>query len=149
MSGRADEIALRIDRDRRGHAEAAERARPTAPPIPTRTRIGRFLGLYQMLRLRRHRRVEYRDGKLILKVPPAHRRSRAPRRSWSRPTTRCVFMVRGGRYSGEPLTFSIADDTSVTGSRHRLPVYPGYRSLCPGTARRRGCSSHEHWTRRA
>ena len=26
-----------------------------------------------------------------------------------------VFMVRGGRYAGEPLTFSLADDGTVAG----------------------------------
>jgi hypothetical protein len=98
------------------HVAAAERARPAALPTRTPPAYRRFLGLYQMLRVGdTSTRVEYRDGKLHLKDAPAAPFPGAPPVTLDPTDEPTVFMVRGGRYSGEPLTFSIADDGVVTG----------------------------------
>ena len=57
-------------------------------------------------------RIEYRGGTLHLKDTPATTTQPVTLEPTDQPT---VFTVRGGRYAGEPLTFSLADDGTVTG----------------------------------
>ena len=74
--------------------------------------LPRFLGLYQMLRVGdTSMRIEYRGGTLHLKDTPATTTQPVTLEPTDQPT---VFTVRGGRYAGEPLTFSLADDGTVT-----------------------------------
>jgi len=74
------------------------------------------LGLYQMLRVGdTATRVEYRNGTLTLKDAPSGPFPGAPPITLDPTDEPTVFMVRGGRYSGEPLTFSLSDDGAVTG----------------------------------
>jgi CubicO group peptidase (beta-lactamase class C family) len=114
--GAADVIAAPLMDTAAEHAARAERARPSAPPSPTPPEYRRFLGLYQMLRVGdTSTRIEYRNGKLHLKDAPASPFPGAPPIALDPTDQPTVFTVRGGRYSGEPLTFSIADDGAVTG----------------------------------
>jgi D-alanyl-D-alanine carboxypeptidase len=116
--GAVDEIAVRLMDTLAKQVQAAEASRPTTPPSPTPPEYRRFLGLYRMLRVGDvPARIEFRGGMLHLKDGPASPFPGAPPTALE-PTDRpLVFMVRGGRYAGEPLTFSIADDGAVTGFR--------------------------------
>jgi D-alanyl-D-alanine carboxypeptidase len=114
--GPVDEIAYTLMDTLAEHALAAEASRPAAPPAPTPPEYRRFLGLYRMLRVGDvPTRIEYRGGMLHLKDGPASPFPGAPPTVLEPTGEPLVFMVRGGRYAGEPLTFSLADDGSVTG----------------------------------
>jgi CubicO group peptidase (beta-lactamase class C family) len=114
--GMADAIAAPLLDTAAAHVAAAERARPQTQPSPTPPEYRRFLGLYQMLRVGdTATRVEYRNGKLTLKDAPAGPFPGAPPVTLEPTGESAVFTVRGGRYSGEPLTFSLDGDGAVTG----------------------------------
>lgn len=114
--GPADQIALALIGTLAEQAEAAEAARPAAPPRPTPPEYRRFLGLYRMLHVGDvPARIEYRGGQLQLRDGPASPFPGAPPVLLEPTDQPLVFMVRNGRYAGEPLTFSLADDGSVTG----------------------------------
>jgi D-alanyl-D-alanine carboxypeptidase len=114
--GMADAIAAPLLDTAAAHVAAAERARPQVMPSPTPPEYRRFLGLYQMLRVGdTATRVEYRNGTLTLKDAPSGPFPGAPPITLDPTDEPTVFMVRGGRYSGEPLTFSLSDDGAVTG----------------------------------
>jgi hypothetical protein len=114
--GPVDEIAYTLMDTLAEHVLAAEASRPAAPPAPTPPEYRRFLGLYRMLRVGDvPTRIEFRGGKLHLKDGPASPFPGAPPTVLEPTGEPLVFMVRGGRYAGEPLTFSISDDGVVTG----------------------------------
>jgi hypothetical protein len=114
--GMADAIAAPLMDTAAAHVAAAEHARPTALPSPTPPEYRRFLGLYQMLRVGdTSTRVEYRGGKLHLRDAPAAPFPGAPPVTLDPTDDPVVFMVRGGRYAGEPLTFGLDADGAVTG----------------------------------
>ncbi|MCC7370709.1 MAG: beta-lactamase family protein [Chloroflexi bacterium] len=114
--GAADAIAGELMDTLTAGVAAAERTRPVGPLPATPADYRRFLGLYRM----RHigdilLRVEYRDGQLLLKegasifpTPPIALEPTADP---------LAFMVRGGRYAGELLTFSLAADGGASGFR--------------------------------
>ena len=113
--GMADSIAAPLMDTAAEHVAAAERARPSAAPSPTPPEYRRYLGLYQMLRVGdTSTRVEYRGGKLHLKDVPAGPFG-APPVTLDPTDQPTVFMVRGGRYAGEPLTFHLDAEGAVTG----------------------------------
>ena len=114
--GAVDQIAADLMDTLAEQVQAAEKIRPAAPPSPTPPEYRRFLGLYRMLRVGDvPASIEYRGGKLRLKDGPASPFPGAPP-TVLEPTDRpLVFMVRGGRYAGEPLTFILAEDDTVTG----------------------------------
>jgi hypothetical protein len=60
-------------------------------------------------------RVEYRNGALTLKDSVSGPFPGGPPITLDPTDEPTVFMVRGGRYSGEPLTFSLNADGAVTG----------------------------------
>ena len=62
-------------------------------------------------------RVEYRDGTLRLKDAAVSPFPGGPPTILEPTDNPLVFMVRNGRYAGEPLTFGLAEDGSVTGFR--------------------------------
>jgi hypothetical protein len=98
------------------HVAAAEQARPSAPPAQTPSEYRRFLGLYQMLRVGdTSTRVEYRNGTLTLKDSVTGPFPGGPPVTLEPTGEPTVFMVRGGRYSGELLTFRLSADGLVTG----------------------------------
>src|SRR5215212_11002051 len=114
--GMADEIAASLMDTTDEHVAAAGKARSDVPPSPTPPAYRRFLGLYQMLRVGdMSTRVEYRGGKLHLKDAPAGPFPGAPPVTLDPTDQPTVFVVRGGRYSGEPLTFHLDADGAVTG----------------------------------
>lgn len=116
--GAVDQIAVELMDTVAEHAQAAEAARPTAPPRPTPPEYRRFLGLYRMLRVGDlPSRIEYRDGTLRLKDAGVSPFPGGPPTILEPTEQSLIFMVRNGRYAGEPLTFSLADDGSVTGFR--------------------------------
>jgi D-alanyl-D-alanine carboxypeptidase len=97
---------------------AADAPRPARQPAPTPAAYRPFLGLYRM----RHVgdasfRIEYRAGSLRLDDGGASPFPGAPPTTLEPTAEPTVFLVRGGRYAGEPLTFSVADDRAVTGFR--------------------------------
>ncbi|MGE3914025.1 MAG: serine hydrolase domain-containing protein, partial [Chloroflexota bacterium] len=115
--GQADVIAGALMDTVTAKVAAAETTRPAAPLPPTPPEYRRFLGMYRM----RHVgdvgfRIEYRGGKLLLKEG-ASMFPGAPPITLEPTGEPTVFMVRGGRYSGEPLTFSTTDNGSVVGFR--------------------------------
>jgi CubicO group peptidase (beta-lactamase class C family) len=114
--GMADAIAAPLMDTAAAHVAAAEKARPTALPSPTPPEYRRFLGLYQMLRVGdTSTRIEYRNGKLTLKDAPSGPFPGAPPITLDPTDEPTVFVVRGGRYSGELLTFGLNDQGEVTG----------------------------------
>lgn len=114
--GMADAIAASLMDTAAEHVAAAERAHPASPPSPTPPEYRRFLGLYQMLRVGdTSTRVEYRHGKLHLKDSVGGPFGSAPLFALDPTDEPLVFMVRGGRYSGEPLTFSLNEAGAVMG----------------------------------
>ena len=116
--GPADQVAVELMDTLAEHVQAAGGARPPAPPLPTPPEYRRFLGLYRMLRVGDlPSRVEYRDGTLRLKDAGVSPFPGAPPTVLEPTDNPLVFMVRGGRYAGEPLTFSLAEDGAVTGFR--------------------------------
>jgi CubicO group peptidase (beta-lactamase class C family) len=116
--GAVDEIAARLMDTLSEQVQAAEATRPNAPPTPTQPEYRRFLGQYRMVHLADIvARVESRGGKLHLKDGPASPFPGAPPTVLEPTDQPLVFMVRGGRYAGEPLTFSIGDDGTVRGFR--------------------------------
>jgi len=116
--GPADQVAVELMDTLAEHVQEAEAARPPAAPRPTPPEYRRFLGLYRMLRVGDlPARVEYRDGTLRLKdaaVSPFPGGLPTILEPTDNPL---VFMVRNGRYAGEPLTFGVAEDGSVAGFR--------------------------------
>ena len=114
--GAVDQIALELMETLTSQVAAAEAARPSAPPRPTPPEYRRFLGLYRMLRVGdAPTRIEYRGGLLHLKDGPSSPFPGAPPVVLEPTDQPLVFMVRNGRYAGEPLTFGLDDDGSVTG----------------------------------
>ena len=116
--GPADQVAVELMDTVTEHVQAAEAARPPAPPLPTPPEYRRFLGLYRMLHVGDlPSRVEYRDGTLRLKDAGVLPFPGGPPTILEPTDNPLVFMVRNGRYAGEPLTFSLAEDGAVTGFR--------------------------------
>jgi CubicO group peptidase (beta-lactamase class C family) len=114
--GAADQIAESLMDTVAEHVAAAEAARPSAPPSPTPPGYRRYLGMYRMLRVGDlPARVEYRNGTLVLKDGPASPFPGAPPVTLDPTDDPAAFMVRGGRYSGELLRFTLAEDGTVTG----------------------------------
>ena len=111
--GAADVIAGKLMDTLAAGAAAAEAARPVGPVAPTPPEYQRFLGMYRMRNVGDVGfRIEYRGGQLLLKEGASMFPGAAP--ITLEPTTEpLVFMVRGGRYSGEPLTFTLTDDSRV------------------------------------
>ena len=111
--GAADVIAGALMDTLAAGVAAAESARPIAPPAPTPSEYQRFLGMYRMRNVGDIGfRIEYRGGKLLLKEG-ASMFPGAPPITLEPTAEPLVFMVRGGRYSGEPLTFLLTDDGRV------------------------------------
>ena len=114
--GAVDQIAVELMDTLTSHVQSAESARPSAPPLPTPPEYRRFLGLYRMLRVGDVPcRIEFRGVQLQLKDGPASPLPGAPPIVLEPTDQPLIFMVRGGRYAGEPLTFSLADDGTVAG----------------------------------
>ncbi|MDP8924414.1 MAG: beta-lactamase family protein [Chloroflexota bacterium] len=113
--GPADQIALDLAEAAAGLlAEAAPAPAPPAP-VPTPDHVCRFLGLYRWVHFGELARVEYRGGRLVLvggSANPAPGSPPCPLEPTDVPNT---FLVHGGRYAGERLTFGQADDGRVTG----------------------------------
>jgi D-alanyl-D-alanine carboxypeptidase len=111
--GAADTIAGTLMDTLAAGAAAAERNRPTGPVTPTPPEYQRFLGMYRMRNVGDVGfRIEYRGGQLIMKEG-ASMFPGGPTITLEPTDTPTVFMVRGGRYSGEPLTFTLTDDGRV------------------------------------
>jgi CubicO group peptidase (beta-lactamase class C family) len=115
--GPADEIATALLDTAVSHAQVAEASRPSSPPAPTPAAYRPYLGIYRMARLADLSHVEYRGGKLILAGAPHSPFSGEPPAVLEPTDDQRAFMVRGGRYAGELLTFTLADDGRVTGFR--------------------------------
>jgi hypothetical protein len=115
--GPADEIANPLLDTAVSHAQAAEAARPSEPPVPTPEAYRPYLGMYRMARLADVSQIEYRGGKLIMTGAPHSPFPGAPPAVLEPTDDPRLFMVRGGRYAGEPLTFSVSEDGHVTGFR--------------------------------
>jgi hypothetical protein len=114
--GVVDQIAAQLMDTVAQAAENAENARTSAPARPTPPEYRRFLGYYRMLRVGdAPTRIEYRNGILHLKDGPASPFRGSPPTVLEPTDDPLVFMVRHGRYAGEPLTFSVADDGAITG----------------------------------
>jgi hypothetical protein len=94
--------------------DEAKRPEPLERPVPTPPEWARFLGTYRIANLGAEQRVECRRGSLLLVTsqPSLPGPERIPLEPTDEPH---VFMVRGGRYAGEPLTFRLADNGAVTG----------------------------------
>jgi hypothetical protein len=78
--------------------------KPTPTPAEWKPFLGRYLGTLVIIV-----DIEFRGGLLILASPPLPPAQLDPT---DRPH---VFLVRGGRLAGEPLTFRLATDGNVTG----------------------------------
>lgn len=114
--GMADAIAAPLMDTAAAHVAAAEQSRPSALPAQTPPEYRRFLGLYQMLRVGdTSTRIEYRNGMLTLKDSVTGPFPGGPPVTLDPTDEPTVFMVRGGRYSGEALAFRLSDDGLVTG----------------------------------
>ena len=114
--GAVDQIALELTDTVAALVEQSEATRPAAAPSPTPPELRRFLGFYRMLRVGdAPARIEYRNGLLHLKHEPPSPFRGAPPTTLEPTADPLTFMVRGGRYAGEPLTFALADDGTVTG----------------------------------
>jgi CubicO group peptidase (beta-lactamase class C family) len=95
---------------------AAEKEAPPAPlakPVPTPPEWKRFLGRYVFNGGPVH--VECRGGALLLATPSAPGAPPLPPARLEPTDDPLVFTVRGGRSSGEPLTFRVSDGGVVTG----------------------------------
>jgi D-alanyl-D-alanine carboxypeptidase len=94
--------------------DEAKRPEPLERPVPTPPEWTRFLGTYRIATLGAEQRIECRRGSLLLVTPQPS--VPGPERISLEPTDEPhVFMVRGGRYAGEPLTFRQAEDGTVSG----------------------------------
>lgn len=95
---------------------AAEKERkpalPAQPPKPTPPEWQRFLGRYIFTALLT---IECRDGRLLLVTPVPPGARQLPPATLEPTDEPLVFIVRGGRYSGEPLTFRVSSDGTVIG----------------------------------
>ena len=113
--GPADRIALELAN--RAADLLAELAPAPAPPAPTPTPdpLRRFLGMYSWANFGDLARVEYRGGRLVLIGASANPAPGSPPCPLDPTDAPNVFLVRAGRYAGEPLVFSQADDGRVTG----------------------------------
>jgi D-alanyl-D-alanine carboxypeptidase len=113
--GMADVVAGKLMDTLAEGVTAAESARPAGPFPPTPPAFQRYLGMYRMRNVGDVGfRIEYRRGQLHLKES-ASMFPGAPPITLEPTAEPTVFMVRGGRYSGEPLTFSFTDDGRVAG----------------------------------
>jgi CubicO group peptidase (beta-lactamase class C family) len=128
--GAPDEIALELMNTVAGLAEAAEAARPTEPPARAPEAYRPYLGMYTMSRFGAIVHIEYRGGKLVLTGPPGTIVAGPPTPYLDPTDEPRVFMVRGGRCSGETLTFSVADDGQVSG--FKTSGFPFYRLSVAG-----------------
>jgi CubicO group peptidase (beta-lactamase class C family) len=96
---------------------AAEKERkptlPAQPPKRTPPEWQRFLGRYGFNG--GQQTIECRDGRLLLVIPTLPGGRTLPPAELEPTGEPLVFIVRGGRYSGESLTFRQSDDGTVTG----------------------------------
>jgi hypothetical protein len=114
--GMADAIAAPLLDTAAAHVAAAAQARPPARPTGTPSEYRRFLGLYQMLRVGdSSTRIEYRNGTLVLKDAAAGPFPGGAPITLDPTAEPLVFTVRGGRYSGEALAFTLDNAGLVTG----------------------------------
>jgi CubicO group peptidase (beta-lactamase class C family) len=127
--GAPDQIALALIETAASLAEKLEAARPAAPPTPTPDAYRPLLGQYTMSRFGGVVQVEFRGGKLVLTGPPGTIVTGPPTPSLEPTAEPRVFLVRGGRCSGEALTFSHADDGAITG--FKTSGFPFYRLSVP------------------
>ncbi|MCC6173995.1 MAG: beta-lactamase family protein [Chloroflexi bacterium] len=111
-TGPVDEIAVRLlDAAADRHdTNPAERPAVIAPTPPTYRRL---LGMYRARHFADIARVECRGGNLLLKDAPGSPFPGGPPTRLEPTADPLAFVVRGGRYSGEMLTFSVADDGHV------------------------------------
>jgi len=127
--GMADEIALELIETAAGYAEPAEPPRPAEAPTAAPDAYRAFLGRYTQSRFGGVVTVEFRGGNLVLKGPPGTIVAGPPTPVLEPTADGDVFMVRGGRCSGETLTFSRTDDSEVTG--FKTSGFPFYRLSTP------------------
>jgi len=116
--GAADALATSLMDTLADQVQAADTPRVPSRPTPTPAAYRPFLGQYHM----RHVgdatfRIEYRSGSLRLDDGGASPFPGAPPTTLEPTAEPTVFVVRGGRYAGETLTFRVADNGRVMGFR--------------------------------
>ncbi len=85
-----------------------------APSVPTPPELRPLLGRYRWYF--GELVIEFRNGRLILAIPPSPSVRAVPPPTPLIPTDKPnVFIARGGRPAGEPITFEISADGVVTG----------------------------------
>jgi D-alanyl-D-alanine carboxypeptidase len=112
--GPAAEIALEVmERVVAEDAKAPKRSARTAGAIPAAWRA--YLGYYVSPLGGPPIQVEYRNGELLLISPPAASGPALPPTRLAPTEEPHIFTVLNNRYAGEPLTFRVAADGTVTG----------------------------------
>jgi CubicO group peptidase (beta-lactamase class C family) len=112
----AGEIAVEVlERVIAAEQEGEWRRRPRPRPTATPEDLRRYLGFYVGAIGGQPLHVEYRDGGLRLVMPLAGSAPPPPPMLLEPADQPHVFTVKNQRYAGEPLTFRLADDGTVTG----------------------------------
>lgn len=115
--GPVDAIAAELMDTLAEQAAAAPPERPAGPLMATPPAYRPLLGLYRMVHFADVGRVEYRGGRLLLLDAPGSPFPGAPPTVLEPTDDPLAFVVRGGRYAGERLTFEADPAGQVSGFR--------------------------------